>query len=332
VPSELARAIDEQPDRLLAVLRLDLAAAVATLAPARRLTFVGTGTSQHAAELAAWMFGGDRSVGWSSAASFAAREPRLGREDGVVVISHTGETAFARRALELARAAGAGTVAITGDGVGWEEAIETGPRERSETYTASYTSAALVLARLAVELGVAPFGVAEVGAVPDRVGAALAEPVDFCNPEGDKGQSVGRLARPARLAILTGAGPAAITAREGALKLREAARVAAEGFEAEYLLHGSAVPLGRGDALVAVAPGEDRFGLVAGVAAAAASAGVSVASVDELPGLHPVLAQIPLTARLQRLACRWAEEGGIDPDTIIAGGWADESLWSAGAP
>ena len=223
MPSELARTIDEQPDRLAAVLGLDLAAAVATLAPARRLTFVGTGTSQHAAELAVWMFGGDRSVGWSSAASFAAREPRLDREDGVVVISHTGETAFARRALELARAAGAGTVAITGDGVGWEGAIETGPRERSETYTRQLHLGAAGAGLLAAELGVAPFAASEIDLVPDRVGAALAEPVDSCNPAGDKGQSVGLLARPTRLAILTGAGPAAITAREGALKLREAA-------------------------------------------------------------------------------------------------------------
>src|SRR3712207_7174955 len=36
-----------------------------------------------------------------------------------------------------------------------------------------------------------------------------------------------------------------VTAREGALKLREAARRLAEGFDAEYLLHGSAVPLDR---------------------------------------------------------------------------------------
>ena len=56
--------------------------------------------------------------------------------------------------------------------------------------------------------------------------------------------------------MITGAGPAAITAREGALKVREAARVLAEGYDVEYLLHGSAVPLGRRDHLVALdAPG-----------------------------------------------------------------------------
>ncbi len=333
----LATTIEEQPDRLAAVLSLDLAEAVATLAPARRVTLLGTGTSQHAAELATWMFaGGRRRAGWSSPASFAEGEPRLDGEDAVVVISHTGETAFARRALGMAREAGAGVVAITGEGVGWEGAIEACSRERSETYTASYTSALLVLARLAVELGAAPFDEAQAAAVPARVRAVLAEPPleppHAPEPGGDERRSLEALERPGRLLALTGAGPAAITAREGALKLREAARVAAEGFEAEYLLHGSAVPLDGRDALVAIAPGEDHFGLVGGVAEAAASAGVTVATIEEPPGLHPVLAQIPLTVRLQRLACRWAEEGGVDPDTVIVGGWAAEGLWATGTP
>ncbi len=48
---------------------------------------------------------------------------------------------------------------------------------------------------------------------------------------------------PERDLVIAGAGPAAFTAREGALKLREGARVLAEGHDIEYLLHGSAVPL-----------------------------------------------------------------------------------------
>lgn len=336
----LAETIDEQPERLAAALALDLGPAVATLTPARRLTFVGTGTSQHAAELATWMFGaGERPVAWSSAASFGEREPRLDSEDAVVVISHTGESAFPRRARQLALAAGARVVGITGDGVGWEGAIETGPRERSETYTASYTAALVVLARLAAALGAASFGEADVAAVPNRVRAVLADRESPADPptllrpmRTTVGASLKDLARPERLFVVTGAGPAAITAREGALKLREAARVAAEGFEAEYLIHGSALPLGPEDALIALSPGADRFGLAGGVAEAAAAVGITVAAIEEPPGLHPVLAQIPLTVRLQRLACRWAEEQSLDPDTVITGEWAADRLWGAGAP
>ena len=59
--------------------------------------------------------------------------------------------------------------------------------------------------------------------------------------------------------MLAGLGPTAVTAREGALKLREAARLPAEGFDAEYLLHGNAVPLTADDALIVLGRDADGF-------------------------------------------------------------------------
>ena len=74
--------------------------------------------------------------------------------DALLVITHTTKTAFARRVREPTRSPPApALVSITGEGKGWPEAIEAAPPERSETYTASYLAALLVLARLAVELG-----------------------------------------------------------------------------------------------------------------------------------------------------------------------------------
>ena len=70
-----------------------------------------------------------------------------------------------------------------------------------------------------------------LGRVPEAVAAAIADP------------SIDAIAQPERLLVLVGAGPSAVTAREGALKVREASRFLAEGYDAEYLLHGSAVPL-----------------------------------------------------------------------------------------
>jgi glucosamine--fructose-6-phosphate aminotransferase (isomerizing) len=54
--------------------------------------------------------------------------------------------------------------------------------------------------------------------------------------------------------------------------------------------------------------------------------------VTEPADLPPLLAQIPLTIRLQLLALRYATERGFDPDLVIDGPWADESLWTIGAP
>jgi glucosamine--fructose-6-phosphate aminotransferase (isomerizing) len=146
----LAETVANQGAVLRHALELDLEAAAAKLAGAERVWLVGTGTSEHAALLGAAMLTGAglyaRAV---SGQGFAIAPPRLGPADAVIVISHTATTTFARQAREEALAAGARVVSITGEGKGWPEAIEAAPPERSETYTASYLAALLVLARLA---------------------------------------------------------------------------------------------------------------------------------------------------------------------------------------
>jgi glucosamine--fructose-6-phosphate aminotransferase (isomerizing) len=318
--SALAETIAIQGTVLRHVLDLDLTSAAARLEGAERVWLVGTGTSEHAACLGAEMLA---SAGFdtraSSAAGFVAAAPPLDADDALVVISHTTETAFARRVREDALAAGTRLVSITAEGKDWAEAIEAAPPERSETYTASYLAALLVFARLTVALGGDGWSADDLAALPGLVEGAGVEPLPVEAP-------------PRRLTILSGAGPAAVTAREGALKLREASRVLAEGFEAEYLLHGSAVPLTSDDHLIALDPDGDPSGLTASLADAAERQGIRVARLDPPPELHPLLAQFPLTVRLQSLASRWADRQGIDPDTVILGAWADPSLWSLGAP
>jgi glucosamine--fructose-6-phosphate aminotransferase (isomerizing) len=311
----LAETMANQGAVLRHALDLDLGAAEAKLAGAARVWLVGTGTSEHAACLGGAMLttaGLDARA--ASGAGFIVAPPRLGRDDAVVVISHTATTAFARRAREEALAAGARVVSITGEGKGWPEAIEAAPPERSETYTASYLAALLVLARLAAALGSAEIDAASLADLPALVQAAAAEPTPIERP-------------PRRLTVLFGAGPAALTAREGALKLREAARILAEGFESEYLLHGSAVPLTEDDHLIAIDPEGDPTGLTADVARAAEREGMPVTRLPPPPDLPPLLAQLPLTARLQSLASAWADQRQVDPDTVISGAWADPSFW-----
>ena len=100
---------------------------------------------------------------------------------------------------------------ISGIGNGGE--LETVSPEASYAYTASHTGAVLRLAQIATALG------AELGpldAIPGRVAAVL----DLPGP---------LIEVPDRLVELIGAGPNAWTAQEGALKIREAAYVAAEG-------------------------------------------------------------------------------------------------------
>lgn len=317
----LARAVAGQPAELERLADVPLEGAVAPLRVCRRLWLVGTGTSQHACELGALLLaeaGVDaRAI---SAAGYAQGGAAVRPGDGLVVVSHTTETAFARAARARALRDGMPIVSITGRVGAWPEAVETVDREESETYTASYIAAMAVFARVAGLLGAS-------GLTPELLRAAAAQARRAIEDE-----EVDRIRVPDRLLVLAGAGPAAVTAREIALKLREAARFPAEGFEAEYLLHGSAVPLDGRDGLVLVDPDADPAGLVAAVGRAAAAAGVAVGRIRPPGRVHPVLDQIALTVQGQRLALRMARERGHDADTVIAGPWAAPGLWTLGGP
>ena len=152
--------------------------------------------------------------------------------------------------LERAREAGAETLHISGIGNGGE--LETVAAEASYAYTASHTGALARLAQIATALG------AQLGPlqdIPERVAAVLDLP----------GPLIGV---PSRLVELIGAGPNGWTAQEGALKIREASYVAAEGLSSEQFFHGPSVALDEQDTLVvldgggpmAVARGDRRRG------------------------------------------------------------------------
>ena len=91
------------------------------------------------------------------------------------------------------------------------------------------------------------------------------------------------------------------------------------------------MPLSAEDRLVTLGP-DDADGFMDGLAAAAQGAGVPLSRLEESSVLPGVLAQIPLTVRLQLLALRIAAERSQDPDVVITGPWADGSLWAIGAP
>ena len=328
----LHRMIRAQADALDRIAELDLAAPAAILAAARRVILVGTGTSQHAAELGVMML--ERAgldARWFPAATWVrwSTGPRPG--DALVVITHTGQTGYAARARAGALATGVPVVSITGTGPGWPEAITTVAPEESETYTVSYTAAVAVLARLAHQVAAAGEmsgdGAQAEGSPGDVLQAAAEIRVAYSAPVTE------HVPVPARSLGIVGCGPWGVTAREAALKIREGARMLAEGFDAERFLHGNAVPFTAADGVLLLQPEADPDGLTAAVGEAAARERIPV-SVLSLPagGLSPLLAQLPMTAALQLMAERFARLRGQDPDTVITGAWADPDLWQIGMP
>lgn len=323
--THLEHQIRSQPDELFRLLtsqksREQAHAAAEGLQRSRRIWLVGTGTSHHAAILGAGMLqDAGRSAVAVSSMRFVVWAPIVGADDAIILITHTGETAYALAARALATSAGLDVITITKQGARFPHSVETCPAETAETYTVSYTTALLVLAMIAKEMGADSITEDSLALVPGAVRNAIEAP------------GIESVRVPERTLVIAGAGPAAYTAREGALKLREGARVMAEGHDIEYLLHGSAVPLDRRDALLGLTtPAADGF--VEAVTAAAAAEGIPVSLLGEPAPMPMLLAQIPLTVRLQLLALRFALERGQDPDTVITGNWADERLWQMGRP
>lgn len=295
--SEMRIAMQSQPEQLARLLAdPGPAGACAERLAGRRLLLVGVGSSWHAAHHGGWML---REAGVEAEAAHAADlapyerpvDPAL----GVIVLSHTGGTGYSMQVLERARDAGAATVHISGMGKGGE--LETVAAEASYAYTVSHTGALLRLAQIATALG-ARLG--RLDAIPERVAAVLDRP----------GPLIGV---PDRLVELIGAGPNAWTAQEGALKIREAAYVAAEGLASEQFFHGPSVALDAQDTLVVLDGGGPAAERTEAIARAVEVTGAHVARFADRE-LGEALSVFPLTVVVQRIAVELAEARGVSPD------------------
>jgi glucosamine--fructose-6-phosphate aminotransferase (isomerizing) len=229
------------------------------------------------------------------AADLAPYERAIDPQDGVVVLSHTANTGYSMHMLERAREAGAAVVHISAVGKGGD--VETVTPEESYAYTVSHTAAMARLAQIARALG-AQLG--ELDAVPDRVAAVLDEPAPLIDV-------------PARLVELIGAGPNAWTAQEGALKIREASYVAAEGLSSEQFFHGPSVALDAQDTLVVLDGGGPAADRTEAIARAVEATGARVARFSERD-LGEALSVFALTVVVQRIALELAEARGVSPD------------------
>lgn len=339
--SMLYRTIHSQPAVLRTVMSEtaeQIEQAATMLAAARRIVLAGTGTSSHAAVVGEHLL---RLAGAEAGATtnfdFAVYPRPIGADDVLVAISHRGSKRYGAQAIERARRAGARVIGITGQQspmAGPEVVIHTAPQEQSSTHTASYTANLAVLALLAVTLGKRrgadlPDLDRAVNALPDSIAALLARESEII-PIAEGLAAVGRV-------IFIGAGPNAVTAREGALKLKESSYLTAEGFELETALHGGLQAVAAGDIAVVIAaqgPALERTGdalralhmigarllVVADDRATAAlpaeiTSSATIFSFGAVPeALSPILAVIPL----QLLAAFTADLRGTNADSFRA--------------
>ncbi len=341
--SALYATIHSQPDVVRAVLsdaRDAAARAAELLANARRVFITGTGTSGHAAIVGEYLL---RLTGADAYAAtnfeFVTYPRPIGPDDALITISHRGSKRYGRQAIDRARAAGMPVIGLTGQGSpmeGPDIIIETASSERSSTHTASYTGSLAALALIAAYLG--ERNGADVTALrdaldrlPDALAAVLARE-NLIVPVADALAERGRL-------VLMGAGPNAVTAREGALKVKESSYLVAEGFELETALHGGLQAVQAADVAVVIAaqgPALDRVGDLVRALELLGARVLVVADervVDALPtspeaviartvipypavpeALSPLLAVVPL----QLLAAYTAARRGTNADSFRA--------------
>src|SRR5277367_3979853 len=273
-PYYLYDAIHAQPTLVEKVLakRAAIERAADAVAEKERITFVGIGTSLHAAQVAElWTreFTAGRIWPHFEQSFELVNHPiAFGPRDAVVVITHTGTTTASIAALRAARAAGALTIAITGEMSGAEIRgadfhIETCDQEVSFAYTKSYTTALAALAILILRVAerkklLAPaFDVRAIDRLPEFIRQALTvEP---------QVRELAKQIAPLSRIILFGAGVGWPTAREGALKIKESCYIAAEGFETEEVLHGPFSEIDSRGAIIGLLtaqPTEDRKSVV----------------------------------------------------------------------
>lgn len=337
-PYYLYDAIQAQPALIERILsnRAAIERAANAVAEKERITFVGIGTSLHAAQIAEiWMreFTSGRFLAGCEHSFELVHHPiAFSAKDAVVVLTHTGTSTWSIKALETARAAGTLTVAITGEKSGEEIHgadfhIETCDQEVSFAYTKSYTTALMAIALMILRIAdrrkilASPALRAALERVPDLMRQALA-----VGPQmEDFARCVARLER----MDLFGSGAAWITAREAALKIKESCYVAAEGFETEEILHG---PFSEADArasMVGLLTGrasDDRARQIlraagelkmprAAVTVPSANREISAEQIFIVPEIDEWLAAFVHLVPLQLLAYWIALERGLNPDS-----------------
>ena len=237
------------------------------LRDAQRIVIVACGTSWHSALVGEYMIeqiaGIPTEVEYAS--EFRYRDPIINRDDVVIAISQSGETADTLAALREAKRKGATTIGIV-NVVGSTIARETdagvyahaGP-EIGVASTKAFTSQITVLALMTVMLArMRRMGAAEgrrlldgLAAIPDKVEEALRT--------ADQVRDIAHKYAGARNFLYLGRGYNFPVALEGALKLKEISYIHAEGYPAAEMKHGPIALIDNNMPVVFIAPKGDIY-------------------------------------------------------------------------
>ncbi len=261
------------------------------ISKAKRIIFVSSGTSWHAAMIGEYLFEDlariPVEVEYSS--EFRYRNPILNSDDVVIAISQSGETADTIAALELAKSKQASTYGIVNVvGSRISRMTDTGSYthagpEIGVASTKAFTSQLVVLSlmalHLAIEKGTIPQSyvmqlLSELEALPDKITKVL--------NDNEKIKYVASEIKGSTNALYLGRGYNFPIALEGALKLKEISYIHAEGYPAAEMKHGPIALIDKNMPVIVIATNKSAYSkIVSNIQEIKARKGIVISIVTE---------------------------------------------------
>ncbi|MFC2112566.1 glutamine--fructose-6-phosphate transaminase (isomerizing) [Bacteroidota bacterium] len=261
------------------------------LIEAKRIIIIGCGTSWHAGLVGEYLFEdlARLPVEVEYASEFRYRNPLIGKDDVVIAISQSGETADTLAAIQLAKEAGAlvlGICNVVGSSIPRETDAgvytHAGP-EIGVASTKAFTAQVTVLAMMAILIGRQKGVLSEVSfqGLIDELNQIPAK-MEYLLTFNDKYKEIADLYQKANNFLYLGRGYFFPVALEGALKLKEISYIHAEGYPAAEMKHGPIALIDQNMPVVVIAAKDKSYEkIVSNIQEVKARNGIVIAIVSE---------------------------------------------------
>ena len=278
---------------------------------ADRIIIVACGTSWHAGLVAEYVIEefARISVEVEYASEFRYRNPIINKNDVVIAISQSGETADTLAAIKLAKENGAfvfGVCNVVGSSISRETNAgaytHAGP-EIGVASTKAFTTQITILTMMALRLGKAKGSIStsdfhrylqELEVIPEKVAETLLATNDIAKEIAEKFKN-------ATNCLYLGRGYNFPVALEGALKLKEISYIHAEGYPAAEMKHGPIALIDEHMPIIVIAPKQGHYDkIVSNIQEIKSRSGKIIAVVTkgdtQVKGLADHIIEIPETS------------------------------------
>lgn len=277
------------------------------LIKAKRIIFIGCGTSWHAGLVGEYLFEelARIPVEVEYASEFRYRHPVIFKDDVVIAISQSGETADTLAAIKMAKEAGAmvlGICNVVGSSIPRETHAgvytHAGP-EIGVASTKAFTAQVTVITMMSIAIGMARKTISqeegerlifELSDIPEKIEKTLLN--------NERYKEIASLFKNATNFLYLGRGVLFPVALEGALKLKEISYIHAEGYPAAEMKHGPIALIDQLMPVVVIASKDHTYEkIVSNIQEVKARKGIVIAVVPEgdttIQGMADYVLEVP---------------------------------------